>query len=164
MTPRGRSLDAGTQPPNAQSQDGSCQAARRHGRLTTLNVIVNYYPMVMMPARAPSALQLDRVFQALSNRTRRALLAQLDDGPQTVTALASPFRMSLPAISRHIRVLEESGLLTRTIDGRVHSCALNAEPLRDADRWLARYRRFWGETLHSLAAYVKESKARPTGA
>lgn len=117
--------------------------------------------MIMTPARAPSASHLDRLFQALSNRTRRALLAQLEDGPQTVTVLAAPFRMSLPAVSRHIRVLEEAGLLTRTVDGRLHSCSLNAEPLRDADRWLAQYRPFWEGTLHSLAAYVEQSRARP---
>lgn len=115
---------------------------------------------MMMSARAPNASQLDRIFHALSNRTRRALLAQLEDGPQTVTVLAAPFRMSLPAVSRHIRVLEETGLLMRTVDGRLHSCSLNAQPLCDADRWLAQYRPFWEGTLHSLAAHMEKSTTR----
>ena len=117
--------------------------------------------MVMTPPREPSAAHLDRIFQALGNRTRRALLARLADGPQTVTVLAAPFRMSLPAVSRHIRVLEETGLLARTVAGRLHSCSLDAAPLRDADRWLAHYRPFWEGTLRSLAAYVEHARVRP---
>src|SRR5688572_8231404 len=99
---------------------------------------------------------LDRVFHALGDRTRRALLARLAAGPATVTELAAPFDMSLPAVSKHIRVLEAAGLVERTIEGRVHRCALDAAPLRDAVEWLAAYRTFWTGTLDALAAFVEE--------
>ena len=71
-----------------------------------------------------------------------------------VTELAAPFAMSLPAVSRHIRVLEQAGLVVRTINGRVHQCALDAAPLETADAWLLRYRRFWTGQLNALARYV----------
>jgi len=99
--------------------------------------------------------RLDLLFRALGDRTRRALLARLAHAPATVTELADPFDMSLPAVSRHIRVLERARLITRTVDGRVHSCALAAEPLQTADEWLERYRRFWEGNLKSFARYVE---------
>jgi len=105
--------------------------------------------------RTASADRLDLLFQALSDRTRRALLDRLSHGPRMVTELAQPFDMSLPAVSRHIRVLERAGLVSRTVDGRVHHCALDPGPLATADRWLRRYRRFWTEQLDALARYVE---------
>jgi DNA-binding transcriptional ArsR family regulator len=105
--------------------------------------------------------RLDAVFRALSDRTRRALLARLSRGPALVGELAAPFDMSLPAISRHIRVLEDAKLLARTVDGRVHRCALAIAPLQDADRWLDQYRTFWSETLDALERHVaRDSKRR----
>ena len=101
---------------------------------------------------------LDRVFHALGDRTRRALLARLLRRPSNVTELARPFAMSLPAVSRHVRVLESAGLVRRTIDGRVHRVALDAAPLRDADRWLASYRQFWEGNLEALARYVEPDR------
>jgi DNA-binding transcriptional ArsR family regulator len=101
--------------------------------------------------------QLDLLFHALSDRTRRALLARLSRRPAKITDLAAPFAMSLPAVSRHIRVLEQARLVRRTIDGRVHQCALDAAALRRVDAWLDHYRRFWEGTLESLAAYVGRS-------
>jgi DNA-binding transcriptional ArsR family regulator len=100
--------------------------------------------------------QLDRIFSALSDRTRRALLARLSRGPAPVTALAKPFAMSLPAVSKHIRVLERAGLIQRTVDGRVHRCALSASPMADAAEWLQTYAQFWGDTLDALARYVED--------
>ena len=105
--------------------------------------------------RSSSEARLDLVFRALGDRTRRALLASLAQGPTMVTELAEPFRMSLPAVSRHIRVLERARLVKRTIDGRVHRCALRAEPLRQAEQWLLHYRHFWKGTLDALARYVE---------
>jgi DNA-binding transcriptional ArsR family regulator len=99
--------------------------------------------------------RLDLVFRALGARTRRALLARLALAPATVTELAEPFDMSLPAVSRHIRVLERAKLITRTVDGRVHSCALAADPLQAVDQWLRYYRRFWDDNLDALAKYVE---------
>jgi len=103
-----------------------------------------------------SEQQLDHVFSALGDQTRRKLLARLSQGPAMVTELAVPFRMSLPAVSRHIRVLERARLVKRAVDGRVHRCSINAQPMLEATRWLQRYRHFWEGTLDSLAEYVEE--------
>src|SRR5713101_6202010 len=105
---------------------------------------------------------LDLIFRALSHQTRRALLARLAERPAMVTELAQPFAMSLPAVSRHIRVLEGAGLVTRAVDGRVHHCSLSAEPLRNVEAWLGQYRRFWEGTLDSLARHVEgDSETQP---
>ena len=99
--------------------------------------------------------RLDLIFHALANRTRRALLARLAKGPERVTALAQPFDMSLPSVSKHLRVLERAGLVARAIDGRVHRCALEAESLQEVTEWLDHYRIFWGDTLDALARFVE---------
>jgi DNA-binding transcriptional ArsR family regulator len=98
--------------------------------------------------------ELDLIFRALGDRTRRALLAKLMRGPAMVTELARPFAMSLPAVSRHIRVLEQARLIEREVDGKFHRCTLNAAALQDAEQWLSEYRCFWEGTLESLASYV----------
>jgi DNA-binding transcriptional ArsR family regulator len=100
--------------------------------------------------------RLDALFHALSHRARRALLTRLAEAPAMVTELAQPFAMSLPAISRHIRVLEQAGLVARSVDGRVHQCSLDALPLKTADRWLSRYRSLWEQNLESLARYAEK--------
>jgi DNA-binding transcriptional ArsR family regulator len=99
--------------------------------------------------------ELDLLFRALGDRTRRALLARLAEKPAKVTDLAEPFAMSLPAVSRHIRVLERARLVVRNIDGRVHHCSLDPLPLEAVDAWLSRYRRFWAGNLDALARYVE---------
>ena len=104
--------------------------------------------------------RLDAVFGALSDRTRRSMLARLVSGPAMVTELAQPFDMSLPAVSRHLKVLEQARLVHRTIDGRVHRCSLAAAPLQDVERWLDDYRAFWERQLESLARYVAPGKAK----
>lgn len=98
---------------------------------------------------------LDLVLSALSDRTRRELLARLADGTAMVTELAQPFDMSLPAVSKHLKVLEKAGLVDRTIDGRVHRCSLNVLPLVTVREWLEHYEAFWGETLDALSEYVQ---------
>ena len=108
--------------------------------------------------RASQDDRLDLVFQALADRTRRALLARLARKTSKVTDLAAPFNMSLPAVSRHIKVLERARLVRRTIDGRVHRCSLDAEPLHEAEAWLERYRPFWEGTLEALASYFPVKK------
>jgi DNA-binding transcriptional ArsR family regulator len=102
--------------------------------------------------------RLDRVFHALGDRTRRALLARLSDGPAMITELAGPFAMSLPAVSKHLRVLESAGLVERTVQGRVHQCSLHAQSLIEVDTWLAFYRPFWADTLDALAQFVEENR------
>jgi DNA-binding transcriptional ArsR family regulator len=105
--------------------------------------------------------RLDLVFGALADRTRRRLLAQLTTAPASISELARPHDMSLPAVSKHVRVLERAGLIRREIDGRVHRCALDAAAMRAADDWIARYRAFWEHTLDSLADYVSEDPSLP---
>ena len=103
----------------------------------------------------PTEANLDLVFRALGDRTRRDLLARLAEGPAMVTELARPFDMSLPAVGKHLRVLEKAGLIDRTIDGRAHRCSLNAAPMKHAGAWLALYRQFWDETIDALIEYVE---------
>jgi DNA-binding transcriptional ArsR family regulator len=105
--------------------------------------------------------KLDRTFAALSDSTRRAILARLAEGETTVGELARPFRMSRPAISKHLRVLERAGLVQRQREGRVSRCELDAEPMRDAAQWIERYREFWGDRLDSLARYLERQE--PSG-
>ncbi|HXB55420.1 MAG TPA: metalloregulator ArsR/SmtB family transcription factor [Vicinamibacteria bacterium] len=113
--------------------------------------------------RSKAEDRLNLVFRALADPTRRALLGSLAQGPTKVTDLAEPFKMSLPAVSKHLKVLERARLLVRDVDGRVHRCSLGAEPLREADQWLSRYRPFWEETLDALARYVEQDKNKQDG-
>ncbi|HEY6276811.1 MAG TPA: metalloregulator ArsR/SmtB family transcription factor [Streptosporangiaceae bacterium] len=94
--------------------------------------------------------RLSRVFGALADPTRRAILTRLADGEATVAELAAPFAMSQPAVSRHLRVLEDAGLITRTRRATARLSHLQAEPLRDVTTWLARYQRFWDESHERL--------------
>lgn len=97
---------------------------------------------------------LSQTFSALADPTRRALLARLAQGQASVGELAAPFAMSLPAISRHLKVLETAGLITREREAQWRRCALDAGPLRDAADWIAQYRRFWEARLDTLADYL----------
>ncbi|MEM1445135.1 MAG: metalloregulator ArsR/SmtB family transcription factor [Planctomycetota bacterium] len=99
---------------------------------------------------------MDRTFAALSDPTRRAILARLsEDDALPAGRLAEGFDMAWPSVSKHLRVLEAAGLLRQEKDGRVRRCHLEAEPLKDAARWLAYYRRFWGDRLDALAEFVE---------
>lgn len=102
-----------------------------------------------------SGQNLDLVFKALGDQTRRELLMRLSEGPAMVTELAKPFEMSLPAVGKHLRVLENAGLVQRSISGRVHQCSLSPLPLKIADDWIRHYRTFWNETLDSLGEYLQ---------
>ncbi len=102
---------------------------------------------------------LGATFGALADPTRRAILQNLSQksvpaSGLTVTSLAKPFDISLPAISRHLKVLEKAGLIARKREGRIHRCGLDAAPLREADRWIGHYRRFWEDQLGALADYL----------
>jgi DNA-binding transcriptional ArsR family regulator len=109
---------------------------------------------------ALSEERLDRVFHALSNRTRRALLKRLSKGTAKVTDLAEPFGMSLNAVSKHLIVLEDAGLIRRTVEGRIHSCALEAGPMATADQWLNAYEKFWTGQLDRFAEYVERREKK----
>ncbi|HCW18811.1 MULTISPECIES: ArsR/SmtB family transcription factor [unclassified Achromobacter] len=97
---------------------------------------------------------LDSLFSALADGTRRRVLADLERGTASVSELARPHAMSLPAFMKHLRVLEDAGLIARAKDGRVVSCTLSPEPMRAASDWLARYEKFWNGQLDSLARYL----------
>ena len=99
--------------------------------------------------------QLDAVFHALSDPTRRAMLRRLTDAPLSVGDLAAPHAMSLAAASKHIKALERAGLVRRQVKGRTHVCRLDTKPLEDADQWLAFYRRFWAEQFEALDVLLK---------
>jgi DNA-binding transcriptional ArsR family regulator len=97
---------------------------------------------------------LSRVFSAVADPTRRAILASLARKPATITEIAKPFRVSLNAVSKHVMVLERAGLVRREIQGREHICSLEPDPLRDATAWLDHYRQFWDVRLDALERYV----------
>jgi DNA-binding transcriptional ArsR family regulator len=99
--------------------------------------------------------QLDMVFRALGDSTRRAMLRRLAVQERTVSELAEPFDMSLAAASKHIKTLENAGLLRRTVRGRKHYCQLNPQPLAEADGWLRAYERLWGKRLEALEALLR---------
>lgn len=103
--------------------------------------------------------QLDATFAALANPTRRAILARLAEGEASVTELAEPFAMSQPAISKHLKVLEAAGLITRGRDAQRRPRRLEAQPLAEASEWLERYRRFWEANFQRLDALLEELKA-----
>jgi len=103
-----------------------------------------------------TADQLDRTFAALSDPTRRAILTRLAEGEATVNEVAAPFAISLPAISKHLKVLEHAGLITRGRDAQWRPCRLEAAPLEDAADWLERYRQFWEGSLDRLNDHLRQ--------
>ena len=106
---------------------------------------------------------LDRTFAALADPTRRAMLAQLSAGTSvSVSELARPFPISLPAVMKHLDVLANAGLVRRQKNGRIVSCRLRAEPMREANDWLNRYQKFWTERFDSLAALLEDDKWSPS--
>jgi len=104
--------------------------------------------------------RLDAVFSALADPTRRRILARLARGSASVNEIADPFAMTVPAVSKHLRVLERAGLLRRERDGWYHRCHLEGRPLEDASAFLACYRPFWETTLDQLARYVEMPRGK----
>ena len=107
--------------------------------------------------------RLSITFSALADPTRRAILARLISGEVSVTELAEPFAMSLPAVSKHLKVLERAGLITRSREAQWRPCRLEAGPLKDAADWLEHYRRFWEESFDRLDDYLDELQAKENG-
>ena len=103
---------------------------------------------------------LSRTFSALADPTRRAILARLATGEASVTELAEPFEMSLPAISKHLKVLEHAGLITRSREAQWRPCRLHADPLKGAADWLDHYRIFWEQSLDRLESYLKDLQTK----
>lgn len=112
-----------------------------------------------------SADRLNRVFAAVADPTRRALLAELEGRESvTISELAKPFAMSLPAVMKHLDVLSDAGLITRSKTGRTVTCRLTAAPMEQAMEWLSRYQRFWTAQLDRLAAFVEKDLCSPSPA
>lgn len=103
--------------------------------------------------------RLSATFAALADPTRRAILARLASGESSVSELAEPFAMSLPAVSKHLKVLERAGLITRSREAQWRPCRLEAGPLKDAVGWMERYRRFWDDSFGRLDDYLQELQA-----
>ena len=106
--------------------------------------------------------QLSSTFAALADPTRRAILARLALGETSVTELAKPFEMSMPAVSKHLKVLERAGLIARGREAQWRPCRLDAGPLKEAASWIEEYRRFWEQSLDRLDAYLREVQAART--
>src|SRR5499427_51506 len=107
---------------------------------------------------APDPLSI--TFSALADPTRRAILARLASGEASVTELAAPFEMSLPAVSKHLKVLERAGLIARSREAQWRPCRLEAARLKEVDDWLERYRRFWEESFDRLDEYLRKLQAK----
>src|ERR1700719_4331887 len=100
--------------------------------------------------------RLSTTFSALADPTRRAILARLVSGEASVTELAQPFAMSLPAVSKHLKVLERAGLIARGREAQWRPCRIEARPLKEVDDWLAHYRRFWDQSFDRLDDYLRD--------
>lgn len=105
---------------------------------------------------------LSETFAALADPTRRAILGRLSRGEASVTELAKPFRMSMPAVSKHLKVLERARLVTRGRNAQWRPCKLHAAPLKDAANWIEKYREFWEERLDRLEGYLQELQQKGT--
>jgi len=120
-----------------------------------------YYPVVMEPyGYGLNSVRLDATFAALADPTRRAILARLASGEASVTELAAPFEMSMPAISKHLKVLERAGLIARGREAQWRPCRLQAAPLQDVAGWIEHYRRFWEQSFDRLDDYLRELKKK----
>src|SRR6266849_9811865 len=106
--------------------------------------------------------RLSTTFAALADPTRRAILARLASGAASVTELAEPFKMSLPAISKHLKVLEHAGLISRGREAQWRPCRIAPVSLKEVDGWLGNFRRFWDESFNRLDDYLEELKAKET--
>ena len=104
--------------------------------------------------------QLTHTFSALADPTRRAILVRLSKGERSVSELAQPFEMTLPAISKHLKVLEKAGLIERSRAAQYRPCKLNAKPLREAAQWVEQYRQFWDERFDRLDDYLAELQGK----
>ena len=107
-----------------------------------------------------SAAKLDVIFSALSDATRRAILQRLTKGDMSVMELAEPFDISKPAVTKHLKVLENAGLLRRQIIGRIHRCRLVPQPLSEAAKWIAFYESFWNTKFDALDKYLNETSKK----
>jgi DNA-binding transcriptional ArsR family regulator len=104
---------------------------------------------------------MDAVFIALADPTRRGMITRLSKGPASIGELGRPYDITKPAITKHVKILERAGLISRKKDGRVHRCKLNPKPMEQAEDWIEKHRKFWEASLDALARYVEQT--RPKG-
>lgn len=116
-----------------------------------------------MVQHIPHADHLSATFAALADPTRRAILTRLASGEASVSELAEPFDISMPAVSKHLKVLERAGLIARSRDAQWRPCRLQAAPLREVSDWVEHYRRFWEQSLDRLDVYLKELQLKEKG-
>jgi DNA-binding transcriptional ArsR family regulator len=133
--------------------------------LKTLDSLPSFFYFTIWLNKRSSALQmfsdrLSTIFAALADPTRRAILARLASGETSVTELAKPFEMTLPAVTKHLKVLQRAGLITRGREAQWRPCRLKAEPLKDAVDWLEHYRRHWEESFDRLEDYLKKLQTK----
>ncbi len=128
---------------------------RRSTRWLTITAVALIFNHMVEYTSAP----LDAVFHALADPTRRAMLGSLSQGPRTVGELAAPFAISLAAASKHIKVLEQAGLLRRSVSGRTHVCRLDAQPMHAGLEWIRHYEQFWQGRLDTLEALLRAEDA-----
>ena len=131
----------------------------RHSESFNLSVDNPEYHVIFNLMVELHTQQLDSIFHALGDATRRRMLRQLADGERTVSQLAEPFDMSLAAASKHIKMLEGAGLIRREIKGRTHICRLEPGPLASADAWLGFYEKFWTDRLGALDQLLRDEDA-----
>jgi DNA-binding transcriptional ArsR family regulator len=101
---------------------------------------------------------MDAVFVALADPTRRGMIARLSKGPASIGELGRPYDVSKPAITKHVKILERAGLISRKKDGRIHRCRLNPKPMEEAEEWIEKHRKFWQGSLGKLARYLERTK------
>ncbi|ABS27005.1 regulatory protein ArsR [Anaeromyxobacter sp. Fw109-5] len=141
----------------------SAPAPLRGRRPPVLNRVVDNHPVEYDAGSMTSSDALSTTLSALADPTRRHILARLASGDATVKELAAPYEMSLAAVSKHLKVLEGAGLITRSREAQRRPCHLEAEPLRALSDWLDEYRRFWERSFESLGDYVKTLQHPPRG-
>ncbi|HSI83278.1 MAG TPA: metalloregulator ArsR/SmtB family transcription factor [Candidatus Methylacidiphilales bacterium] len=148
---------------DTQTQDDTFNFKVKYRPSTAHAARRNLLPVTLMitPDQHSDTDKLSPVFAALADPTRRAILARLSAGEATVTELAEPFDMSLPAISKHLKVLERSGLIARGRDAQWRPCRLNAEPMREISDWIDHFRRHWEDSFDRLDEYLKTLQAQP---
>jgi DNA-binding transcriptional ArsR family regulator len=145
----------------AFSTETGVRLSRGCSGLTRLQLV--YYYMVMeRPGYATQSQNLDAVFAALADPTRRAILSRLAAGEASVNEIAAPFEMSQPAVSKHLRVLERAGLIERDIDKQRRPARLKAEPMAAAVSWLEEFKRFWSSSFDQLDGLLEELKKAET--
>lgn len=104
--------------------------------------------------------QLNRIFSALSDPTRRAMLRRLGPNPMSIAELSEPFEISKSAVTKHVKALEKAGLIQRTIDGRIHNCRLQTAPLQAASKWMRFYEKYWNNKLDALDGFLSDATPR----